>query len=309
MERLLRRVPGFALGAIECRLDEADSQVDLSFRLSHAAQARAFKRLLGPRYLIDFLESWSLEKDPRIPFLWLEFDLDQEPGEELHPFLLAKLSGRTEADWLAESLVPRMQAGPVSKDQRTLIARSLAALPVEASPTYISTLKARGQKTVRFDHYGLTPKKMGDYLRLLGRRDLAEALADPAELLSETDQFHLSHDFASQIEPRLGVEGSFAQGVLPKLSRWQRLLCRLTDAGLCSPAKRDAVLAWVGYDSPSSVPGLWPEACRDLGGFMVRSLSHVKIICHPEKPPEAKVYLLFGQYLRSSRGSLVLRDR
>lgn len=309
MERLLQRLPGNAMGAIEIRLAEGSDQVDLSFRLSSSTQVRSFARRLGPRYLRDFMASWIEARDPRNPFLWLEFDLDREPAEELHPFLLSKLAGKVEARWLVDSLVPKMQAGPVSDAQKELVARSLGALPPQASPTYVSTLKARGQKTLRLDYFGLLPEQMERHLVNLRRPDLARAVREPSRLLSSAELFHLSHDLGSEVLPRLGLEGSFADsGALPRGSKWRALLERLVDAGLCTAEKRDAVLAWVGYDSSSSVPGLWPEAFRGMGGFMIRSLSHVKIVCHPEKPPEAKVYLLFGHYLRNAKGKLYLRD-
>jgi hypothetical protein len=86
----------------------------------------------------------------------------------------------------------------------------------------------------------------------------------------------------------VGVEGSFVR--LPhREPGWRELFDRLQARDLCTQEKRAAAFAWPGQDSARTAPA-WPPAAR--GGRCVRSLSHVKVVTHPEREPEAKVYLL-----------------
>ena len=81
--------------------------------------------------------------------------------------------------------------------------------------------------------------------------------------------------------------------------RWLEIFERLVKAGLCAPEKRDAALAWSGYDTFRTAPETWPVAAAGRRGFCVRSLSHIKVVCQPDRQPEAKVYLAFGWLERS----------
>ena len=65
--------------------------------------------------------------------------------------------------------------------------------------------------------------------------------------------------------PRVGMEGSFSR--LPRREpRWRELLDRLVARGLCPPEKRDALLAWPGYDTFWSASGAWPVWPRPASG-------------------------------------------
>ncbi len=55
--------------------------------------------------------------------------------------------------------------------------------------------------------------------------------------------------------------------------------------------KREAALAWPGWDSFWTAPDRWPVEAVGAEGYCVRYLSHVKVVCRPDREPEAKVYL------------------
>ena len=116
---------------------------------------------------------------------------------------------------------------------------------------------------------------------------------DTIPLFAGVERIHLSFDIGSEILPRTGLEGSFSR--LPRREpRWKDLFDRLVDRGLCAPEKRDAALAWPGYDSFWTAPEGWPVSPRLAAGFFVRNLSHVKGRLPSRSEPEAKVYLMFG---------------
>ena len=49
-----------------------------------------------------------------------------------------------------------------------------------------------------------------------------------------------------------------------------------------------------------ATPERWPAKPRPAAGYCVRRLSHVKVVCRPDREPEAKVYLMFGPLVRSA---------
>ena len=102
----------------------------------------------------------------------------------------------------------------------------------------------------------------------------------------------------------MGIEASFP-GWTGEGSPWPGLLARLVEAGLCSPEKRAAALVWSGYDSARRRPDAWPVAAVGEGGFLVRWLSHVKLVCGPATAG-GRLCLLFGYHVRMPGGRLVL---
>lgn len=109
----------------------------------------------------------------------------------------------------------------------------------------------------------------------------------------------LSLDFNKTLQPKIGVECYFFPEQL------QRDLAfytdRLVDAGLCSAAKREALLKWNGAYELETAPAFWaapsgtPAAAshQPLHVQIKRMISAIKMVYEPEKPLRAKVYLRF----------------
>jgi hypothetical protein len=301
LRRLARAVPGECLGTLEVRLAPGTAPVDLSVRIRTPDQARAMAARLPSSPLGEFLSHWCEPEGPFAPVrsIWLEFDLDREPlGDRLPPAVVcAKLPRDADRRWLTGTLLPALGGCPPSSRQRDLILQCLGALPAAASLLYLFSLRARGSDAVRLEIFGLEPAQILDYLRSVAPRTIPE-VAQIAPLFEEVERLHLSFDVGEEILPRIGIEGSFPRQP-SREPRWAGLLARLVERGLCSPGKREAVLAWPGYDSFWTAPERWPVAEIGVRGFCVRSLSHVKVICHPDREPEVKIYLTFGPAERS----------
>jgi len=288
LRSLAAGLPGDCKGVLEARLAPGAGPVDLSLRLLTAAQARDMAERLPPSAVRDFLVNWL---DP-VRSIWLEFDLDREPPSVRSPIVCAKLPVGMSPAWIADTLLPALNGQPPSAKQRDLILACLEAMPEPASLLYVFNLQARGTDAVRLEIFGMTPDQIPGYLRSVASGSVP-GVAEIVPIFEEVERLHLSLDVGSEISPRIGIEGSYPRQPARE-PRWEIFFARLVAQGLCTPEKRDAALAWPGYDSFWTAPERWPLAESGVQGHCVRALSHVKVVCLPGRGSEAKVYLAFG---------------
>jgi hypothetical protein len=304
LRSLARRLPGDGQGVLEARLAPGSSApIDLSLRLLDDRQAHEMAERLPPSHLQEFLRRWSRREEPLVPVraVWLEFDLDREPEGIPAPVVCAKLPPGLDRCWLTGSLIPALHGMPLSARQLEHVHRCLDELPASASLLYVFSLRSRGGEAVRLEVFGMEPAGIPGYLRRVAPEGIAVAL-EAALLFEGVERIHLSFDIAEEILPRVGIEGSFPR-LPPREPRWAELFDRLVKRGLCSAGKRDAALAWPGYDSFWTAPSAWPLAAG-VRRVCARGLSHVKIVCRPGAEPEAKVYLAFEPLERSGAGAV-----
>jgi hypothetical protein len=299
-------LPGDCQATLEARLASGTAPVDLSLRLLDPGQAGRMAERFPSFPLQSFLSRWP---EP-VSALWLEFDLDRAPRKPRtsqtsrtlpFPVVCAKLPRTVDADWLADGLLPALHGAPLLPEQRELVHRAVQEIPAPASLLYAFSLRSRGQGAVRLEIFGMEPAQILDYLGRVAPARVSDA-AGIAPLFEGVERIHLSFDVASEVLPRIGIEGSFSR-LPPREPRWPGLFDRLVERGLCSPEKRDAALAWSGYDSFWTAPAAWPLDKTGIGSTCVRTLSHVKAVCRPGREPEAKVYLTFGPLERSGAGA------
>ncbi len=292
------RLPGECLVVLELRLAPGPGQLDLSVRLTEAAHARRLAGEIPPSPHRTFLTRWRKPEGPRSPSrlraVWCEFDLDRAGRGRLpSPVVCAKLppGGASPRD-IVERLVPALQGRLPTAAQRRLLSICLEALSPPAFLLYLFSLSARGTEAVRLEILGLEAAGILDHLDAVAPHIVPQASA-AVELLAGAERLHLSYDVGERVEPRIGIEGSFA--AQPRREpRWGRLFDRLVERGLCAGDKRDAALDWPGHDTFWTAPAAWPAAAFGSRGLCFRALSHVKVACGPERRPEAKVYLACG---------------
>jgi hypothetical protein len=307
-----RHLPGSCAAILEVRLTQPSRQVDLSLCLLDSGTARQVAAAVPAPAARRLLERWAAGDLPPVPSLWLEWDLDERrptgaslPTDEPDvpsPSVIAKLAGAAEPDWLVGELLPALAGKPLAPPQRALAGRCLAAVPPPGRLLYAFGLLGRPGQPLRLEICGLDLPALVSYLELFSTAH-AHRLARLAPLfadIAQPERLHLSFDLLPDgaIGPRFGVEGSLAR--LPRREpRWAALFERLVAAHLCDPARRDAVLAWPGWDSFRTAPEVWPVAGLaqregGLAGFCARALSHLKVVSRPDRPPEAKAYLAFN---------------
>ena len=126
--------------------------------------------------------------------------------------------------------------------------------------------------------------------------DLRGVLGPAARIV---DRVCLDIDAGETVHPKVGLECYFDGNRQQGPSRVGGFARSLVATGLCTPEKREVLLAYPGYADEKTATVPWPEApqqaSRMLGGrslsTFVRSLHHVKISYEPDGPPEAKAYL------------------
>lgn len=290
LRRLARTLPGECQGTLEARLAAGRAPVDFSLRLRKAAEARA----LAPRLpsVEGFLSRWTEPEGPLAPVrsVWLEWDTGRAPDKNPAPIVCAKLPRETDPGWLTGTLLPALQGHPLPAGQRARILSCLAALPASASLLYVFSLLARGSDAVRLEVFGLEAVEILDYLRDVAP-EAASAVQQVTPLFEGVERLHLSFDVTDSVLPRIGIEGSFPRQP-PREPRWRIFFERM--GGLCAPEKLDAALAWPGYDTFWTAAERWPVAALGPRGACLRTLSHLKVVCAPDREPEAKAYLVFG---------------
>jgi hypothetical protein len=295
IESLARHLPGDCAGVLEARLASGSSVVDFSVRLLEASQAEDLAEHIQPSHLGDFLRLWAEPGDSfrSLSAVWLEFDLDKETQGLPVPTVCARLLPETPAEWILDCLLPALHGRLLHSAQRTCASRCLAAIPPSATLLYAFSLLSRGRgDTLRLEIAGLDSVGILDYLRTVAPDTLPWA-SEGIALLAGAERLHLSFDIEHEVLPRIGIGGSFAR--LPRREPgWRQLFDRLVARGLCSAEKREAALAWPGYDSFWTAPDRWPASPQAVRSRCIRSLSHVKVVCRPGREPEAKVYLMLG---------------
>jgi hypothetical protein len=141
---------------------------------------------------------------------------------------------------------------------------------------------------------------LADYLASLGWPGDAPALRELITTLGGlVDTIALDMDVSDEIAPRLGIECRFEGWRQPAHEpRWTPFLNWLVERQLCTPDKREALLAWpqIGYHR-------FPDERAPRG--LIRALNHIKLVVVPGQPLAAKGYLWFGHrtaaFIRSLR--------
>lgn len=305
--RLLPEVSGGI--CLECRLEEGSRRVDFMVCCMASdggppalaeALSKAGDRLRGPHWdgIRAFSQEWVKPGSvlSRVPIFWLEYDLEGAVSGVPTPFPFVcvqpeferraptsrRASGAThdEALRITWRALEVLQGRPVAPAIARTISRCFESLPDLAEVAHVAPLAARGSEAIRVV-IGAPRAELGSFLERIGwpgPRDQIEEIAE--RWLSHLHLIDLNLDVGETVGPTVGLglampdepRGTWAEGVLR----------RLVEAGLCSPAKCDAVLAWPGTERVILDGHAWPnKLCRTLG---------VKLVCRPHEPLTAKAY-------------------
>lgn len=315
IESVARLLPIEAVGffGFECRLGEEGGPTDCAVNLTPEGARMLARRSVvpTPRELTTgvwervrrFYQAWGDSSDP--PYAdagatWLEFD---SSAEGVNPNLLfgywqAGTHGRRSKDWLFDDVLPALLGAPMSPTFRQNLLRGLEACPPGTDDFQIGVMLARSIQAVRLCVFDIPPEQAVSYLDRVGwsgPRDAA--LATVRELSPHADFVGLHLDIGERVHPHLHIEPNFVAGPWARQPhmepRWNEQLETLVRSGLCTPAQRDALLSWVGYQS-GLVHG---EIERSV---LLRGLSHLKITLRPGARALAKAYFGISERRRAA---------
>jgi hypothetical protein len=311
LQALVQVLPPFSRAMLEFRLGASQSQTDLSVFFTRRTLDLPEKFLSHPVWQV--LQDFCLEyADPasflhhRLRYIALEFDLDRQPSQIPIPciFLAWNQGAVDDARSLVEMALrlPNYLTSPKLESNLRLC---VDALPNGAKVEHIGAMLSRPGEVLRVIVGGIPPQQFSDYLLQIGWHDSTQTISTLVSTLSDlVDEIHfLSFDIGDTIYPRVGLE--FFLNKQPEHEpRWELFLERLVEMGLCTPAKKNALLAWSGLSQKADDPQLWPKNLtlgdRLLGSrassIFLRTINHIKIVYQPGIPLEAKAYVMFGHH-------------
>ena len=241
--------------------------------------------------------------DREIMAVWLELDLfgtrDRIPAPCFFFDFAEAAEAREEA---AHAILSLLFAAPLPEATHRSVARCLEALPPGGKLFSVGAMFNRGPHAVRLCLSHIPPHQLVPYLAAIGwdgpRGELESVVA---RLADGVDHVALAVDVGERVFSTVGVEFHIEGETARRKVRWGRFLDALVEDGSCVPAKRDAVLGWLGQMHSRSAPDAWPRNLReaaaqagpDVLSTFIRQLSHVKVVYVPGEPLQAKAYLEF----------------
>lgn len=271
---------------LECRLSASESRVDLAVFIPNPRIKLPAPIPNHPvwRCFQDICQDWAdanSDLHQMVNAILLEFDVDGQPSKV--PILCIFLNLEEAAGCQAQSLLEmaiKLLDSQVPPHLDSNLQLCVGALPAGAKITWIGAMLSRNSETVRLIASGISPVELPAYLAQVGWAGSVKELEGIIDNLSGwVDNIDLSFDVGDSIPARIGLE-CYVANAHQKEPRWQLFLSHLVTSGLCAPAKRNALLAWQGYD----LQGL---------SIFCRLTVYIKIVCQQGIPLEAKAYLGF----------------
>ncbi len=175
----------------------------------------------------------------------------------------------------------------------------------------VGLMLSRGPvEAVRLCVWPYAPENLLPLLRDVGWHGDKDTVGSVLKTLTQmVDTVALNVDVGTSVHDKLGFECYFHKKRQPaREPRWSAFLDFLVREGLCTIRKRDALLVYPGHVEEDEVES-WPGALRRASALLgpghvsafARTLHHVKIVCDPEKPLEAKAYPAGNHLWRSVR--------
>lgn len=304
IRKVARAFPIFAVDffGFECRLGAETAATDCAMNLTPDGArmlagrhpAASPRELQGGAWdrLRSFYQEWG-DTRPREPYTdaratWLEFDASAESPSPNLLFGYWPRDPRMQrpTTWLADTIIPMLLGDSVSQGFRRKLIRCLEVCPAETGDFQIGLMISRNIQAARLCVFDLPADGVFTYLDAVGWGGPKDELRDYLDAFRpHSDLIGLHLDVGEEVYPHIGVEPAFDAGCWARQPhiepRWHGQFDQLSAFGLMAPAKKEALLSWIGHQRVS------------FGGeesVLLRGLSHVKITLRGGAPPLAKAY-------------------
>lgn len=308
IQALAQILPPLSMAGFECRLGSEESRVDFQVSFPHLTLnlPESFLTHSFWRTFQDFCQEWVEPTSilhRNVDRLWLEFDLPEQSSQVPIPcfFLSLNQNNVSEFQDFIKTILRLLNHRTDSLLEPNLLLCA-NSLPDKARIAHIGAMLSRPTKEMRIVIKELTSQELCNYLDKIGWIDTTNKFKSLVAILSEfVDSIALTFDVGDTIHSRIGLE-CFLEKQPHDEPRWQPFLDYLVEEGLCTPGKRNALLAWPGFSQKADIPELWPTNLTGgdlfLGSKVLsvfwRTINHIKVIYEPGNPLEAKGYLAFG---------------
>ncbi|WP_056549976.1 prenyltransferase/squalene oxidase repeat-containing protein [Sphingomonas sp. Root50] len=301
LEWMAEHLPAVATAGLEVSL-AGDGAIDLQQRIQGQEeiarltrwidrtqpQGKAWQRLAAalPMIADDVLE------------YWLELDAPAEEASAAPPLsVFVKLGDPSSA------AVARVLEGfdiRLPPARLEALQRCLAACEPDARLSHLGFMLGRGGAPLRLIVEGVPPDGIHALLTRSGwPGPINSTVARIDRLFAHADRIRLALTLADGLTPDIGLE-CFVGEPAANDPRWRSLFDTLVEEDLCTPVRRDQMLAWPARLTPLSSRH-WPEALitdallrAEAGSrWLDCRISHVKVTIAPGQQAPAKGYFGF----------------
>jgi hypothetical protein len=310
-ESLARRICGLpeCVTAFGFESSLSEQEIDLGAQVVAAPGGRAVLASLQMRdtrrdaheasngwpRVVRFARDWATPGTrayDAIPWAFLEFDTSRGLDQLTAPSLFVRVAehaqfpteGETDSRReLALELVSTLLDAPLPDPVSRTLQHCVASLPVGSILLHVGVMFAR-DNGVRL-HLSIPDHTLLDYLRAIDWPGDHAAVEMLRKRYGEPDPLvTLQLEVGDGVGAGLGLEFSGHGALQGGATRWTRRFDQLVEDGLCTPAKRDALLAWPAIFTVPLTGGGWPCTIR-------QDISHVKVVFRPDRALYAKAYI------------------
>jgi hypothetical protein len=260
------------------------------------------------KQIYNFAESWA---DPNsvlydnVLGLWFEFDTTEFSNEMpipsvfFHPVSInADELDKKTSKWFTRIALPLLNGKKLPSKIEESILSCIKNLPPGAALFQIGAMLSRSSNCVRLVFKRMQPDDIIPYLKSIGyQNDTRELENIINELKKYVTRIVLHIGVGEEIEPKVGIEGSFYPDKYHEETRWGKFLDYLKERGLCHPDKYSGLISYPGieqneneYDDDSSfIPSVKTSNGSQIK-TLIRYISHIKLTYAPNQKLEAKAY-------------------
>lgn len=255
-----------------------------------------------------FTKEWANSESilfSKVHGLWLEFDSNEYSNETpipsvfFHPAsITASKLEKIEDKWFTRIALPLLTGKKISSRIEENLFRCVEKLPPGAALFQIGAMLSRSSDSIRLVFKRIQPDDIIPYLQSIGyKKDTTKLKETLNELKEYVTRMVLHIRVGEEIDPVVGIEGSFYPDKYHEETGWAKFLDYLKDKGLCHPEKYSALINYPGietneneYDNEADIIPSIKMSDDTKIKTLIRYISHIKITYSPDRELEAKAY-------------------
>lgn len=311
VQAVASRLPAILAGStfgFECPLATDDPEADFLVSVSGANGAAllsetavyAMQNDLSPAWssVAELAELWASKRT--IDNVWLEFDLTGDRPSVPNLFFQPVYSAtdRDELQAILSETGSVLLGCSIDEELAISLQRCVNALPERARVFQVGAMRARSCYGLRLCVDEIYLDRILCYLDQIGYPGHLDFVRKTfISLQRRTDAYALHLDLLPDVDARIGLECYLDPRAAKAHQRLEQLLDFLVAVGVCSKNKALGIAQYPGAADVQQHTGQWPEALRNVAGFLGRlstfhrRLHHIKVTFGASKNLEAKAYL------------------